>query len=123
MIVTRHGRSYDTSDGSEQPHAASDRKQGVGERANLKRWEDDGASPRTGPVASPAEITGRKPAWSVLSLHDLNEARRRSAAARPRQEAERIDREHLLAEQNRERRTAAAAKAEMDRYRNAWETT
>ena len=124
MIVSRDGKSYETSDGSEQPHAASRRRVAGGDRSDAARWADDG-----GPAAqaSPPQAFGRKPAWSVLSMADLLEARRRSGSSdtpdRLRQDAERAARDRLAVEQLREHHAALARKAERDRYRNAWENT
>ena len=125
MIVSRDGKSYDTSDGSEQPHAASRRRVAGGDRADSARWADDGGGPAAQP--SPPQALGRKPTWSVLSMSDLFEARRRSGQSntpdRLRQDAERAARDRLAMEELREHRAALARKAERDRYRNAWENT
>ena len=126
MIVSRDGKSYETSDGSGQPHVASRRRVAGagGDRADAARWADDG-----GPAAqpSPPQALGRKPAWSVLSMPDLFEARRRSGRsdtpARLRQDAERAARDRQAVEELREHHAALARKAERDRYRNAWENT
>ena len=72
-------------------------------------------------------LIGEKPAWSVLSLPDLNEAIRRELraddAARVRQASERRERlEERAAEINADK-AAAAARDERDRDRNAWEHT
>jgi hypothetical protein len=73
------------------------------------------------PLAIVAELAW-KPAWSVLSLADLNAAIRREhdqeEPARRERAAERAERariQAIIAESNR------LAAAERDRYRNAWE--
>ena len=124
VIVNHGGKSYDTSNGSEQNFegpAPRVRTEGPAARG---RWEDDG-----GPMYLEPPITVRplaaKPAWSVLSLADLNEAIRREGRAddpaRLRQEAERAERRMVQAVRARDDRVAAAAEAEHDRYRNDWE--
>jgi hypothetical protein len=122
MIVSRDGKSYETSDGSEQPHAGSRRKVAGSDPADAARWADDG-----GPAQPPQQAPGRRPAWSVLSLPKLLEALRRSGRsdtpARLRQDAERAARNRLAAEERRAHHAALAIKAERDRYRNAWENT
>jgi hypothetical protein len=124
MIMSRDGKSFETSDGSEQPHAASRRKVAGGDRAAAARWADDGGP---APQPSPPQALERKPAWSVLSMPDLFEARRRSGRsdtpARLRQDAERAARDRLAVEELREHHAALAQKAERDRYRNVWENT
>ena len=123
MIMSRDGKSYDTSDGSEQPHAASRRTVDGGDDGDdAARWADDG-----GPARPPQQAPQRKPAWSVLSLSRLLEAVRRSGRsdtpARLRQDAERAARDHLAMEERNAHRAALVRKAEQDRYRNAWEHT
>lgn len=122
MIVSRDGKSYETFDGSEQPHAASRRRVAGGDRADAARWADDG-----GPVQRPPRAPQQKPAWSVLSLPKLLEARRQSGRsdtpAQLRQDAERAARDRLAVEERTAHRAALARKAEQDRYRNAWENT
>jgi len=91
-----------------------------------ERWEDDGG-PSTDPaVAAPGKFS-RKPAWSVLSLHDLNEAIRREQAAddpaRLEMESARIERARIRAVDARDAKVASAARAVRDRYRNDWEHT
>lgn len=51
MIFNYDGKSYDTADGQEQPHAESARKPAETERLDIDRWSDDGASGR-----SPASV-------------------------------------------------------------------
>jgi hypothetical protein len=69
----------------------------------------------------------RKPEWSVLSLRDLNEAIRRERSTRDpvrlQHESERAERSRIREAQVKDDKTAAAARAEHDRYRNAWEHT
>ena len=118
MILTKYGKSYDTSDGSEQHCDAAPRRSNGQAK---ERWEDDGGPLNEGnPV-----LFAEKPAWSVLSLCDLNEAIRREeradGAARLRQESERRERLRLHALEVYADRAADAARADSDRDRNAWE--
>ena len=126
MIVSKNGTSYDTSDGSEQPHALSAAPRQRSEREEINRWEDDGPGPHAH-TAAPAPATRRKPAWSVLSLRRLMDALRllgRDDDARRLREPEaRAGRDRLAAEEDGLRRAAATADAWRDRYRNAWENT
>ena len=126
MIVSRNGTSYDTSDGSEQPHAASVRKVEPAERAAVNRWEDDGPGPHAH-TSSPPAGPARKPVWSVLSVQNLlatiRRLKRTDDPARVRQEAERAERQRAGAEQGRQRNAAADAQAQRDRHRNDWEHT
>src|SRR5437762_9494878 len=80
MIVSRNGKSYDSSDGSEQPHGASAAPRERSEREEINRWEDDGPGPHAHATAA-ADDVPRKPAWSVLSLRNLLEAVRRLGRA------------------------------------------
>ena len=126
MIVSKNGTSYDTSDGSEQPHAASEAPRERSEREEIHRWEDDGPGPRAHTVAPAPDAPG-KPPWSVLSLRRLMEAvrllGRTDDAQQVRQQEARAESDRGLAEQNRRQSAAAAASAWRDRYRNAWENT
>ncbi len=126
MIVSKYGKSYDTADGSEQRYEASEPRVQTEGQAAKQRWEDDG-----GPlyIQPPVSAGGEewKPAWSVLSLRDLNQAIRRErepdSPDRLRQEADRDERRKTLAMHAEEDKAAAAARAEQNRYRNAWEHT
>lgn len=131
MIVSKHGTSYDTSDGSEQPHAASALSPAA--RADAFRTEDHGAtayprpaSPATA-AAGAAPALAPKPAWSVLSAAGLAEALRLEARAddpaRLRQEEERAERRRAAGEVSARRKSDSAAQTEGERYRNAWEHT
>ena len=120
MILSKYGKAYDTCDGSEQ-RCDEDPRRSNGQAR--ERWEDDG-----GPLnEQPPAFTGEKPAWSVLSLCDLNEAvrrdRRADDPARLRQESERRGRLEQRAVEHDADRAAAAARAEQERDRNAWEHT
>jgi hypothetical protein len=126
VIVSKYGKSYDTANGSEQRfQAAAPRAQTDGQSAK-QRWEDDG-----GPlfIEPPTAAAGAawKPAWSVLSLRDLNEAirleRQANSPARLRQEADRAEHQRMLATHVEEDRIADAARADRDVNRNAWEHT
>jgi hypothetical protein len=126
MIVSKYGKSYDTADGSEQRHEAAEPRVQTEGQAAKQRWEDDG-----GPLYIQPPVSARgeawKPAWSVLSLRDLNKTIRRERQAdspeRLRQEADRAERRRVVAMHVAEDKTAAAARAEQNRYRNAWEHT
>ena len=128
MIVSKYGKSYDTADGSEQQFDDPTSRARGGGRAAAQRWQDDGAPHNERPPVAHAagEFTSR-PAWSVLSLRDLNEAVRQesrgNAPARLRQESERAERRGRCAAQAADDRAAAAARAGSDRHRNAWENT
>jgi hypothetical protein len=126
MIVSKNGTSYDTSDGSEQPHTLSAASRQRSEREEINRWEDDGPGPHAH-TAAPAAAPQRKPAWSVLSLRGLMDALRLQGRDddphRRRQREARAERDRLAAEQGRQRKADAEAGARRDRYRNAWENT
>ena len=129
VIVSKYDKSYDTADGSEQQFDDPTAKARGGGRAASQRWQDDGAPPNERPPVDPAGAGpyASKPAWSVLSLRDLNTAvgreQRADDPARLQQEAERAERRQALAAQVAEDKAAAAARAYHDRDRNAWETT
>ena len=115
MILSKYGKSYDTSNGSEQSHAAT--------RPGKAQAGEHGGPPDV----EPPVLSGDKPAWSVLPLCDLNEAIQREfrqdAPARLRQASERRERlKHRALEINADA-AATAARFERDRDRNAWEHT
>ena len=122
MIVSRNGTSYDTSDGSQQPHEASAERIQRSDREQINRWEDDGPGPHAH-TAPPDVDAPSKPAWSVLSLTNLLEAIRQlrdePTEAAARQEQERAERARLSADADRRDR----ADSQADPYRNAWENT
>jgi hypothetical protein len=95
-------------------------------RAATARFDDDGGAPRDPPPVAAGELT-QKPAWSVLSLRDLNEAIRRERQAddpaRLAMEAGRAARAATRAAEALEDELAAAARARRDRHRNPWENT
>src|SRR5215213_1818272 len=123
MIVSKYGKSYDQSDGSEQPHAATSQSPERSEREEINRWEDDGPGPHTH-ACLPATDVPRKPAWSVSSLRNLLEAvrdLRRADVAPPSSAGNGTpDRNCLPAGQCRE---VSAAADRPDPYRNHWENT
>ena len=132
MITSKDGKTYDTADGSEQPHAASEppasreSTETSGERADLNRSNDDGAAPRGGnPAATPPGPTERKPLWSVLSVRALARAIGLSKAPETvaRHEREQSDRDRASSDRAHERRAAEAARRAADPNRNAWENT
>ena len=126
MFISKYGKTYDDADGSEQrfdgaaaPRPGAQRGGEIGR----ERWADDGGPANDAPVPPAAP----RPAWSVLSAHDLAAAIRRETSAddpaRLRLEAERAERR---ADESRARaadRAAADADAKDDPYRNAWENT
>ena len=127
MFISKYGKTYDDADGSEQSDQRSRPSAGAGSQRGgqigRERWEDDGGPANDSPVAAAAT----RPAWSVLSLHDLNESIRREQRAddplRLRLEAERAQRRADDARHRREDELAAARRAIVDRYRNVWENT
>src|SRR5579884_4162019 len=117
MIHSTGGKTYDTSDGSEQPHAASTRPAANVHPAD--RWADDGAPARSAPAAAPA--SRRKPLWSVLTLRRLAELLRpKPAVAEAPTESQGAIDAGVKPAQEREAAQAAALK---EYYRNAWEHT
>jgi hypothetical protein len=126
MIVSKNGTSYDTSDGSQQPHAQSAEGLRRSDREQINRWEDDGPGPHAHTTPAPANLPD-KPAWSVLSLTNLLEAIRQLRAeptqAEVRRQQERARQGRLSAEQDVRDVAAAAADAARDRHRNVWENT
>ena len=127
MIISKNGTSYDESDGSEQPHAASAEPRERSEREEINRWEDDGPGPHAR-AAAPLADAPRRPAWSVLSLRNLLEAVRRLGRADDGAQSVggtgTAHGERLAAWQRRQEAAAASADARRrDRYRNHWENT
>lgn len=120
MIHSSGGKTYDTSDGSEQPHAASTRP-----AANLHpadRWADDGAPPLSVPVER-GGIHG-KPPWSVLSYRLLRGLRRLTQTIAPAAPpaAPPADPQDAGVSTIPGQQSARAA-ALKEYYRNAWEHT
>jgi hypothetical protein len=121
VFISKSGKTYDTADGSEQNAQGSSmpahsRAQWVG------HWEDDG-----GPASDPPPPMTLQPAWSVLSLRDLNEAIRRELRGddpvRLRLEAQRSERRAEKVRQLAILEEADSARATTNRFRNAWENT
>ena len=125
MIVSKNGKSYDDSDGSEQPHEASAEPRERSEREEINRWEDDGPGPHSR-AAAPAADAPAKPAWSVLSLRNLLEAIRElgrpEGGPQPGTAAGGAEPGRLPPEQ-RGPEAAAAVAARRDPCRNHWENT
>ena len=128
MIVSKNGTSYDESNGTEQPHAASAERPQRSEREEINRWEDDGPGPHVR-IAAPAADVPSKPAWSVLSLRNLLEAvrllGRSDETPQPRRQAETADGGDASSGPRLQAIAAAAAdeSARRDPYRNHWENT
>ena len=126
MIISKYGKAYNDADGSEQSAGgAGSPRPGAqrGSEIGRERWEDDG-----GPIDDAAvRLVTAKPAWSVLSAHDLEAAIRREYRAddpaRLRAEAERAGRREAESRARAADRAAADARAAADPYRNAWENT
>ena len=124
MFISKYGKSYDDADGSEQQIDGPGRNVGAGSQRGgqigRERWEDDG-----GPANDlPAHERQLRPAWSVLSLHDLNEQIRRGLQAdNPARQRRKVERRAAQERQQADDDRAAAARAAGDRYRNAWENT
>jgi hypothetical protein len=120
MTQSSGGKTYDTSDGSEQPHASSTRSAVNVHPAD--RWADDGAPPRSVPAETGG--TRRKPPWSILSLPLLGGLLRLKQAIHPAapSAAEPTDRQDGRVGTTLVRGAAQAA-ALKEYYRNAWEHT
>ncbi|MDB5298861.1 MAG: hypothetical protein JWO87_524 [Phycisphaerales bacterium] len=103
------------ANGSEQPFDAS-------HRGEEQRWADDGG-PSNEPPGVVVPEPARKPAWSVLSSKDLNEALRRARADAPASRARETERAELARARALAIHTEEVATAIRDRYPNAWETT
>ena len=141
MIVSKYEKSYDTADGSEQHYIAPRYPGGGGQPAKPsgtqsadptragaagQRWEDDGGPFLMEAPISPLEFS-LKPAWSVLSLRDLNQAIRledwADNPAHRRRRAEDVEGARLRAIESEAKRVASRARAEHNRDRNPWENT
>jgi hypothetical protein len=125
MKISKYGKTYDTSDGTEQhfedPKDAGRRQLKRDLQSDTDRWQDDGGPYPAPPAARIA--TPPKPAWSVLSLRAMKEAMAawlKGKTAREQQATERTESAHndaVVAANNR------AETAHRDRHRNAWENT
>jgi hypothetical protein len=125
MIITKYGKSYDTSDGTEQRDAGSlPRGARVPGSAQQQRWEDDGGPVVVDHEAISAHLLSHKPAWSVLSLLELNQAIQRehqnNYPVRLLHESEQRNIRQVDAAQTNAKMVARAI---AQRYRNAWEHT
>jgi hypothetical protein len=129
MITSKYSNSYDTADGSEQQfdgparHASHD-----GARVPRPRLLETGTDHPLPlqPPRSSLELKV-KPAWSVLSLADLNMAiRLEQWADNPAhllRHAEEDARLKSRADAAKAERAASGRRAQLNRYRNPWETT
>lgn len=135
MIISKYSKSYDTADGTEQqfkdpPRPAEPDDTRIAGQDSAKtagqRWDDDGGSLPAPLRLYPIELAS-KPAWSVLSLRDLNEAIRLEQSPdsplRLQRQADEAERRRLRAIEVEEERMATFAHAERNRYRNHWENT
>ena len=122
MILTKHGKSYDTSNGSEQYFA--DSMPQIEGQVDIHRWEDDGGALNNPSPLFIGELNS-KPSWSVLSLQDLNGAIRRAQRHddpwRVQMDLDRVEHKRLHELEIKGERFAARASAELNRYRNPWE--
>ena len=115
MIVAYDGKSYDTADGQEQPHAGSSRTPRQEDRAGLDRWADDGASGR-----SPATVLRNL----VRRLKETGGPIRREPATRKVENQSKLASAVDAPRRAPVKRSAQSAAAAKDAYyRNAWENT
>lgn len=118
MIFNYDGKSYDTADGQEQPHAESARKPAKTERLDIDRWSDDGASGRS-PASVLKGIIRRATAIGRLRRNATAAAvRSESTSAPPRTQSQ-------PASSPGDAHSPASAAAERLRafYTNSWENT
>lgn len=126
MKISRYGKTYDTSDGTEQhfedPKDAGRRQLKRDLQSDTHRWQDDGGPGNAAPPLT-RTTTAPKPAWSVLSLRALKgaiAAWHKGEPAREQQASERTEsaqKDAVAAANNR------AETAHDNRHRNAWENT
>jgi hypothetical protein len=123
MINVKYDNSCDTPQGSKQPFGFRSPQELGRTVAGAARWDDDGG-PTVG--RGPA-LFAHKPAWSVLSLRDLNESIRRECdpddAARTTRDFQRGDGARRRDAARDAERAASSARAELNRDRNPWEHT
>lgn len=122
VFVSKYGKTYDEADGSEQRDVSAPKERPGAQRGGeigRERWDDDG-----GPAndREPAPLAPR-PAWSVLSLGDLNDAIRKADDASRQRVARAPTERAATGIRVAAERSVAAAQALADRYRNAWENT
>jgi hypothetical protein len=128
MIVSKYGKSYDTSNGSEQQSEIRDPGDAEDGGASAKqRWEDNGGPAKPARPAGGDVRPARKPIWSVQSLLEMARSvlRNRQSEERAHERGDSEDREQVKERADRleNQNVARAAAAERDRYRNAWENT
>ena len=122
MIINTNEKSYDTSDGSEQPNNSINAQGPVACDNSTSRWDDDGGR---GEMSPPPPNALKKPTWSVRSLQALMDAILRTKSPRTVRARKRADALTQRRRQNDvvESKTSQAALENRDRYRNAWEHT
>ena len=137
MIISKYSKSYDTADGTEQQFKDPQRHDSHGDARTAdkdsvktagQRWDDDGGSLPAAPPPPPLyPVAASKPAWSVLSLADLNESIRLEyspdSPLRLKRAADETERRQLRAIEVEQERVATLAYMERNRYRNHWENT
>jgi len=128
MIVSKHGKCYNTADGSEQQMAHVSRdlsgRGAAKDRGSAQRWEDDGGAVAGARPATKARSVGKRPSWSVVSLRELLKAVRltkRPESAAAIRDGEDGDRKRVR--QSKADDAAEDARIYRDRYRNAWENS
>jgi len=114
MIVAYHGKSDDTADGQEQPHAGSPRIPREEKRAGLDRWADDGASGRSPATALRTLVRRLKAGGPILRKPSTRKAENNSKSATAIEAPRRTP---------IKRSAQSAATARDAYYRNAWENT
>jgi hypothetical protein len=120
-IDSKYGKSFDTSNGSEQPFGVVPPNTTSDGQSAKARWEDDGGLSNF----STAMIPEKRPQWSVQSLRLLNQALKDSAQPSPAEQA----RQHSIEKERESLRIAAlaevaasvAAQIHRNRHRNGWE--
>jgi len=120
-LVSKYGKSYDPSNGSEQPFGIVPPITASDGQSAKARWEDDGGLSNF----PGAMIPEKRPEWSVQSLRLLNQALQDSAQPNPaeqaRQDSIEKERESLRIQALAEVAASAAAQIHRNRHRNAWE--
>ena len=115
MIVAYDGKSDDTADGQEQPHAGSSPAPREEDRAGLDRWADDGASGRSPATVLWNLVRRLKETGGLILREPVTRKVENKSKSAPAIDAPR------RTPNKRSAQSAAAAKDAY--YRNAWENT